>query len=730
MHSRPAMKNHLIVPFANLPPGLVGNQIPFNMASIAQSALASSRALSSPNWTTPIAGGDDGDVGASSSEGGANDDDSSGLAPCYPTPREASAAYRSGLLRSDSKNSSDHGKIRLAIRYRLEERGGPSTDNDDDLYLCWIDEASIPHHFRRMRPVRCVEKEAGNVKDGGSAPNGGAGHGNLPGGGDHSSRHTASQCRNATLLVDENDRIENTYPGHAFVFCRRVECGRIDDASVEVRNGNDPIVVHDDDATYFLRMGKKSDNKEDNVVWEKYLVFGGYRPGPMPTTTEGEDGSFGGDDEVEGDGSGRSREGEMEENPIPESLEDEDGKIGADDSGVGTDGGGGERSHEGEMDESDDGSDDESDDEERLLQLVTIQYVRKNPNANGLLSTNENEINTAKREMNILDCNLPSKVLRCSTDCFRAVPFLGGMIHAKTRHAPAFVATTDDFASLKQDGNAFFEDGTLSISVSVSRLDPTPLDTSAKHYDEVVLGGWPCRVEPGCFPADMTLPGNGRNLLRMRFELDLMAASLSLPPAARAKLKECTPVWINKSQSYGPKASPVRARDACFHPGAGWLKRNGMSREKCGGVEFFDAEHYLSDCDLWGTGGLMLHELSHAWHSKFVEGGYDNEEIIDVYKKAMADGLYDCVSVRGPQGPRAKAYACLNQMEYFAELSVSFLGGPGEDDHNKWYPFNRSQLREHDPRAFAMLCRMWGLEDHDLRGVESSGREDSKEASN
>ena len=77
----------------------------------------------------------------------------------------------------------------------------------------------------------------------------------------------------------------------------------------------------------------------------------------------------------------------------------------------------------------------------------------------------------------------------------------------------------------------------------------------------------------------------------------------------------------------------------------------------------------------------------------------------------MEEGLYDSVRVRGPQGPMARAYACTNQMEYFAELSVAFLGGLDDDEeHNKWYPFNRSQLREHDPRAFAMLCRMWGLE--------------------
>jgi hypothetical protein len=74
-------------------------------------------------------------------------------------------------------------------------------------------------------------------------------------------------------------------------------------------------------------------------------------------------------------------------------------------------------------------------------------------------------------------------------------------------------------------------------------------------------------------------------------------------------------------------------------------------------------------------------------------------------------GLYNCVQVHGPQGPECKAHACTNPMEYFAELSVAFLGGLDDTlEHNKWFPFNIiSQLREHDPRAFDLLCRMWGV---------------------
>jgi hypothetical protein len=59
-----------------------------------------------------------------------------------------------------------------------------------------------------------------------------------------------------------------------------------------------------------------------------------------------------------------------------------------------------------------------------------------------------------------------------------------------------------------------------------------------------------------------------------------------------------------------------------------------------------------------------------------VPGGYANPEIEKCYEMAMRDGLYNCVEVHaGTQGPKARAYACENAMEYFAELSVAFLAG-------------------------------------------------------
>ena len=80
----------------------------------------------------------------------------------------------------------------------------------------------------------------------------------------------------------------------------------------------------------------------------------------------------------------------------------------------------------------------------------------------------------------------------------------------------------------------------------------------------------------------------------------------------------------------------------------------------------------------------------------------------------MEEKLYDCVEVHNDRGyfEERRAYACTDPMEYFAELSTAFLGGADEDEHlefNKWFPFNRKQLREHDPRAYKLLKKLWGV---------------------
>jgi len=655
-----------ILPLLENPPAVAS--FGFDMASLASSMTSNSiteRGLSFPNWTRLDA--------ASSHEGSHHtrtidkrDDITTIVIATHP--KDASEAYRSGTLRSDVSISSRAPRIRVAFRYVISENAAAA--DDDDLILCWVGRDGIPRHFYRLTAKNATAKDG---------------------------------------PIDASDHIERTFPGHAFVFCRRVDYylddGGGDGGSSERgslrgsfsktdhrkcltsnRDGSVVVVVNDNGNTLFLRKkkvenpakhGKSVDGDESGgrgMEWEAFLVVGGYRPGVQNPSLKGT--------------AGMRRK------------------------------------------ESDDNDNDDDDEGEWMAQLVTIY-------GNSTKQSKDNPTNTSDQD----DPDDPAPNLLDCYSCIQSIPLMRGMFHPKRHHPSAFVATESsaDMATLTTDKiDVILNSYSLDVSVGMTEIDRTPIDTSDKKYDHVILGGWPCRLEPGCFGDDdvdndndndndndtkthsatnkTTTPSKNAaaaaaNKLRQRFESDILSASRSLPPRARTQLQKTTPIWINKSQSFGPKAAPLRGRDACFHPGRSWLVRNGMNPDKCGGVEFYDARHYRSDCDLWGPGGLILHELCHAWHCLHTEGGYRNGDVRECYEKAMEEGLYECVAVHGPQGPKCKAYACTDPMEYFAELSVAFLGGVEEGkEYNKWFPFNRAQVKEHDPRAFEMLHRIWGVD--------------------
>ena len=226
--------------------------------------------------------------------------------------------------------------------------------------------------------------------------------------------------------------------------------------------------------------------------------------------------------------------------------------------------------------------------------------------------------------------------------------------------------------------------------------------TTTNYYEETKMAQWPVRMEKDCFG------GRHKNEIAI-FQQDLAHALRCLPGHAYRALKASkTYVYVNKSFRCGPNISPVPMHGMCYHPNAEWLVDHGYHAAKAGCVELYDSQGYTSDRHYWGKGGVLVHEFAHAYHHKCLPDGYDNEEIEACYEAAMREGLYEKVKVHGEQGPTARAYACENSAEYFAELSAAFLGGrKGEEEYNKWYPFNRSQIKEHDPRAYKLLCKAW-----------------------
>ena len=241
----------------------------------------------------------------------------------------------------------------------------------------------------------------------------------------------------------------------------------------------------------------------------------------------------------------------------------------------------------------------------------------------------------------------------------------------------------------------------LSLTARQAFIDSKPIDSTRKRYFKLNMhDNMPVYAEENW--------NDGDEELEKVFRDDLHVALQCFPEGARERLFQGTAFWLNCSLKYGPVACPVNGRGLCFHSESDWLVQNGCHKEKTHGIELYKSAEYMRTRKHWGPGGVLIHELSHAYHCLCIPDGFENKDILDCYQKAIVEGLYESVAVHGTQGPTAKAYACTNAMEYFAELSTAFLGGTAENiEFNKWFPFNRKQVQEYDPRAFELLQKVW-----------------------
>ena len=105
---------------------------------------------------------------------------------------------------------------------------------------------------------------------------------------------------------------------------------------------------------------------------------------------------------------------------------------------------------------------------------------------------------------------------------------------------------------------------------------------------------------------------------------------------------------------------------------------------------------------------MVLHELSHAYHHQFLDGGFENRRIAEAYEDAMKRRIYE--SVARARGRPQKAYAATNPQEYFAELSEAYFG------INDFFPFDRTELRRHDRKGYDVVESLWGARPAPARG--------------
>lgn len=140
-----------------------------------------------------------------------------------------------------------------------------------------------------------------------------------------------------------------------------------------------------------------------------------------------------------------------------------------------------------------------------------------------------------------------------------------------------------------------------------------------------------------------------------------------------------------------------------YHQSCEWLVKNGYIPEKEKSIEISNIENFILWTEL-NQPYSVLHELAHAYHHKVL--GFSFPPIIEAYDNALELGLYDSVLLHkgNEEYTTQEAYARVNKLEYFAELTEAFLG------KNDFFPFNREELKKHDIKGYEMLESIWLFE--------------------
>ncbi len=221
-----------------------------------------------------------------------------------------------------------------------------------------------------------------------------------------------------------------------------------------------------------------------------------------------------------------------------------------------------------------------------------------------------------------------------------------------------------------------------------SRGDQNEPSKPGVRFDPVVrkIEGWTVYVDPAMLKGEHAKEGT-RALRMLGDHLNRISIFM---PADRLKRLRTLEIWI---EHHHPTLGAMQ-----YHPGRGWLKAHGHDERLTKKVHIPRASALLSRRQLVKHPMVVLHELAHAYHDKYL--GFDNPRVIAAYQKARKAGIYE--KVRLYTGRTVRHYGLNNHKEYFAESTEAYFG------RNDFYPFVRAELKLHDPTMHDLLVEIWG----------------------
>lgn len=202
-------------------------------------------------------------------------------------------------------------------------------------------------------------------------------------------------------------------------------------------------------------------------------------------------------------------------------------------------------------------------------------------------------------------------------------------------------------------------------------------------YSDRAIAGWPVRTSDKLTADQAAVTQRAIALLKEQLEV----ITTLVPSDVLGQLQR-VPIWLSPQYKGGRPTAE-------YHPSQSWLRKAGRRPELAECVELSNIDIFERECRRMPM--MILHELAHAYHHQVL--GFELAEVQVAYERAATSGSYD--AIQRSNGNVERAYGMNNHKEYFAESSEAFFGT------NDFYPFNREQLKQHDPNMDQLLSELW-----------------------
>ncbi len=213
-------------------------------------------------------------------------------------------------------------------------------------------------------------------------------------------------------------------------------------------------------------------------------------------------------------------------------------------------------------------------------------------------------------------------------------------------------------------------------------------DNDAKPTAHIImeLDGWTVHIDQRLLEPENT--SIHQRAVRM-LDNSLYEIALITPAKQLAKLRE-VPIWLDLNNG--------KLQNMQYHPSAKWLKENGYDTRMEKSVHIPSAAFFTGLRHHRIQPWCVLHELAHSYHDRLLN--FENPQIKSLWEKWRQKPEYQ--ETLYVDGGKLRHYGLTNEKEFFAEMTESYFG------MNDFYPFNRGELKEHEPEVFALMQEVWG----------------------